>query len=333
MGWWPQSIWEPDIMPIAAFQSSPHIFMETMISMTLASQATNEIKVGSSVTEVIRRHPAMLAQSIITLDHVSKGRTILGLGAGEAENITPYGIDFSKPVSKLEEALEIIKLLWNSEQGETIDYEGEFWELEDAVFDLPLYDGEQPPIWLGAHGPRMLKITAKYADGWLPTMLSPEEYDERVSIIENEMENQDRDTSEITKGLFASIIIGESEDECLEILDTPAVKSRCLAIPAEIYEEEGASHPLGDDIYGLTDFIPAEYSKEEVMEAIEKVPLSVVKRSYLYGTVDGIIEEIEKYREKGLEHLVFWNETFFSDPEKLSSSYKLLGEIVEYYKE
>lgn len=332
MGWWPQSIWTPEIMPISSFQPSPHIFMETMISMTLAAQATEGIKVGSSVTEVIRRHPAMLAQSIVTLDHVSKGRTILGLGAGEAENITPYGMDYSKPVSRLEEALEIINILWDSEQGETIDYNGEFWQLEDAVFDLPLYDGEQPPIWLGAHGPRMLRLTAKYADGWLPGQLDLKRYRKRLTKIKKEMKKEGRNFSELTAGLFTSIIIGEDRGECLEIMNTPGIKARCLLLPSEVYEEEGIPHPLGEDVYGPTDLIPSRLSKEETLEAIESVPLSVAKKAYLYGSVDDIIGCLEDYVDEGMEHLVFWNETFFGDPEKLSSSYKLLGNVVDYLK-
>ncbi len=332
MGWWPQSIWTPEIMPIASFQESPHIFMDTMISMTLAANSTEELRVGSAVTEVMRRHPAMLAQSILTVDHVSQGRAILGIGAGEAENITPYGLEFSKPVSRLEEALEIIKILWESESGETIDYDGEFWELQDAVFDLPLYDGEEPPIWLGAHGPRMLGLTAKYGDGWLPTQLPPEEYEERLSKIKSMMKEEGRDPSELTAGFFASIIIGEDEEECLEIMDTPAIKSRCLALPAEVYEEFGATHPLGEKAYGLTDYIPAELSREEVMEAVESIPLSVVKVGYLYGSEEQIIEKIEEYRDIGMEHLVFWNETLFGDPEKTKSSYRRIGRIIDYFK-
>ncbi|KXA93789.1 hypothetical protein AKJ66_01045 [candidate division MSBL1 archaeon SCGC-AAA259E22] len=332
MGWWPQSIWTPEIVEISAMQPSPHIFMETMVSMAIAAHSTEEISVGSSVTEVFRRHPAMLAQSIVTIDHISQGRTILGIGAGEGENIVPYGMEFSKPVSRLEEALEILDILWSSEQGKTIDYDGEFWSLENAVFDLPLYNGERPSIWLGAHGPRMLELTAEYGDGWLPTEMSPDDYGEKLTYIREMMEEKSRDPSEMEAGLYARIVIGDDEEECLKIMDTIPLKAQCLAAPSELFEEVGAFHPLGKGTYGLTEYIPSKLSKEEAIEAAESVPLDVAKKMYMYGTVEDIIDKIDEYRAKGLEHIVFWNLTFFGDVDKLRSSYKKIGRIINHYK-
>lgn len=334
MGIWSQSVWETDIIPVAAFQGSPSVFLETMISMTLAAQATEGIKVGSSVTEIFRRHPAMLAQSILTIDHVSEGETVLGIGAGEAENIIPYGLDFSKPVSRLEEALQIIKLLWESEPGEVINFDGEFWDLEDAVFDLPLYQDTKPEIWIGAHGSRMLELVGRYGDGWLPVMirLSVESYGKKLSRIKKVMNEEGRDPSDLTAGLFASVIIGESEEECLEIMDTPAIKSRCITIPSDVWEKVGASHPLGENSHGLTDYIPSKLSKNEVLEIIDSVPLDLVKEAYLFGTVEDVVRQIEEYIDQGLEHLVLWNETFLGDPEKFFSSEKLIDEVLKYFK-
>jgi phthiodiolone/phenolphthiodiolone dimycocerosates ketoreductase len=136
MGWFPQTIWTSEIIgPLAL--SSPHTFLETTLSIAVAASSTSRIRIGSAVTEAIRHHPAMLAQSYATLEHVTNSRVILGIGAGELENVKPYGLKYEKVASRLEEALQMIKLLWNAERDELINYDGKHFKLKDAVFELP----------------------------------------------------------------------------------------------------------------------------------------------------------------------------------------------------
>ena len=92
MGWFPQSVWTPDITPLAAFQSSPDIFFDPLVAMAAAAGATSKVTLGTAVTEALRRHPVELAQAFLTLDHLAPGRVICGLGSGEALNLLPYGI-------------------------------------------------------------------------------------------------------------------------------------------------------------------------------------------------------------------------------------------------
>ena len=92
------------------------------------------------MTEPFRRHPATLAQAFVTLDHLSKGRAILGVGSGERENTEPYGMPFVNRVSRLEEALTIVRLLWGS-GGEPVVFDGKVWTLRDALFTTLLYRG------------------------------------------------------------------------------------------------------------------------------------------------------------------------------------------------
>ena len=167
MGWHPHSIWTPDLTPFAAVQPSPHTYLEPIAMMAAVGSQTSRIKVGVAVTDLVRRNPAMVANAVLTLDHLTHGRVILGLGSGERMNIVPYGGDFSKPVGRLAEGLEVIRLLWSSDGA--IDFEGKFFKLKNAVQGLKPFGERPPPIWTAAHGPRMLEITGRLADGWLPT--------------------------------------------------------------------------------------------------------------------------------------------------------------------
>jgi phthiodiolone/phenolphthiodiolone dimycocerosates ketoreductase len=114
MGWHPNSMWTEEFTPLAAVQNSPHTHFDPLSMMAAVGAVTERIKVGVAVTDTIRRHPAMLAMEALTVDHLAGGRSILGLGSGERLNVTPYGIPFEKPVARLTEAIEVMRLLWST---------------------------------------------------------------------------------------------------------------------------------------------------------------------------------------------------------------------------
>ena len=106
VSFWPDSIWTPEFTDLATVSPSPHRHLDAMAVAAAAAVLTENVPLVTSVVDTVRRHPALLAQSALTIDHLAKGRFILGLGSGETENTVPYGFDFTKPVSRFEEALE-----------------------------------------------------------------------------------------------------------------------------------------------------------------------------------------------------------------------------------
>jgi phthiodiolone/phenolphthiodiolone dimycocerosates ketoreductase len=331
MGWFPQTIWTPEIVGLIA-NYSPHTFFETTLSIAVAASSTKKIRIGSAVTEAMRHHPAMLAQSYATLEHLTNSRVVLGIGAGELENIQPYGLKYEKMVSRMEEALQVIKLLWGSNRDELINHDGKFFKLKNAVFDLPPLLS-RPEIWIGGAGERMCKITARHADGWIPFTLDVDEYKDRLQIIKEECNRIGRDFNKIEKAIYLNLMIDESREECLRIMDTPLIKAGALLLPSTIYEKLGYKHPLGEDFYALTDYIPAKYTKEEALKAIESVPREVVKESLVWGSVEDVIDKLDKYRKAGAQTAVFWNLTFLGDPTKVKSSYSCIDQLVSHFKE
>lgn len=331
MNWFPQTIWTPEIVGMLA-QYSPHAFFETTLSIAVAASSTKRIRIGSAVTEAVRHHPAMLAQSFATLEHVSNSRVVMGIGAGELENVEPYGLKYEKVVSRLEEALQVIRLLWGSKRDELLNYDGRFFKLRDAVFELPPLD-RRPPIWIGGTGERMCRITAKYGDGWLPFTVNVEEYKERLNVIKEESNRVNRSFDEIEKGVYLNLVVDESREECLRIMEAPLIKAGALLAPADLYAKLGYKHPFGEDFYPLTDYVPARYSRNEVMRAIENVPREVVEESFLWGNVGDVINKLDEYRRVGVQTVVFWNFTLLGDPTKVKSSYSCIDQIVSHFKE
>jgi len=327
MGWHPESIWTPDVTPLASFQSNPHVYLDPVACIAAVATHTETIRLGTSVTEPIRRHPAMLANEWLTLDHFSKGRAILGIGAGEGENIVPYGMDFSKPASKFEEALRIIRLLW--ENDEPVDFDGDFWTMRRAVCGMgPHTPGRFPPIWTGAHGDRMLGITGRLADGWLPTNMPPAEYARRLGIIEAAATKEGRDFSNFTPALWAYTVVAPDHEESHRILNETLPKGFQLVLPSEEYERRGYSHPLGSGFVGLRDYIPTRLARDDALKAIGQIPEEISHDHTLHGTPDDIVAAIKEFEAVGVQHVVPWNITFLGDPSKIKESYHLLDDVL-----
>jgi phthiodiolone/phenolphthiodiolone dimycocerosates ketoreductase len=257
---------------------------------------------------------------------------ILGIGAGELENVEPYGLRYENVVSRLEEALQVIRLLWASKRDDLINYDGKFFKLKDAVFELPPLV-RRPSIWIGGVGERMCRITARYANGWLPPVANLDEYEERLKLIKEECNKRGRDFEEIERAVYLNLIIDESREECLRMLEAPLIKAGALLAPSSLYRKLGYTHPLGEDFYALTDYIPTKYAREEVIKAIEHVPLEVVKECFLWGNVGDVVDKLDKYRKAGAQTSVFWNFTFLGDVAKVRSSYSCIDQVVSYFKE
>ena len=331
MNWFPDAIWTPDIVNIASFLKNPHDIYNVFPVMTVIASNTKKVSIGTGVTETFRHHPALLAHLIITLDHISKGRIILGIGSGEGENVRPYGIKWEKPVSRLEESIKIIKLLWKSDKK--VNFDGKFWKLNDAVLTLKPYRKKKiPPIWIGAHGPKMLELTGKLGDGWLPFNLSLEDYKESLEKIQTHAKTEGRNSDEITPSIALSVITDENGEECDKMLESPLAKNQLLIASSKYFQRYGIEHPLGDDFNGLYDFIPTKYDKNTLLEAYDKIPLKMCKDYYLNGTPDEIIEKVEKYINIGAKHIIFYQVASVCDIMKVQSSYICLKKVLDYFK-
>lgn len=294
----PDSLWTPEFTDAAALSHSPHRNLDAMTIMAFVAALTSKVPLATAVTDTIRRHPVVLAQTALTLSHLSKGRFILGLGCGERENTVPYGMSFDKIVGRFEEALEVITLLW-SRQG-PIDYEGKYFRLEKARLDAELYEGKPPPIWIGAGGPRMLGLTGRYASGWWPpTVTTPEDYAEKLGIIRESAERWGRDPDAIVPAAFFPTYIGD-EEELEEVLESPFVKAIVLQWPGAEMRRIGHRHPLGDDWKGFLDFEPAKFPRERVMDVVSQIPAQVLRDYSPTGTPKEVARRLKAYVDAGL---------------------------------
>lgn len=328
MGWVPDAIWNTEWTALAAAQANPHVYFEPLTLMGAAGAATERIRVGVCVTDTIRRHPALLAQELLTVDHLARGRAILGLGSGERMNVEPYGLEWRKPVGRLEEALEVIRLLWGS-GGRPVSFDGSFFRLEDAVLGLEPYEGSPPPIWLAAHGPRMLEITGRLADGWLPTNITPETYAEKLAAIRRAAEGAGRDPDAIVPSMLAYVLAAPDEEALERMCANPLTRILFAAvdISAETYERHGSTSPWAGR-GGFDSFVPTRVPVAEVERVAAHIPAGVVRDSTLHGTPEQIAARVRTFQEAGLRDVVLWNITPFADPSLAGYSFGAMREVM-----
>ena len=299
----PKALWEKSFTWAAGENESPHEFFDMQTLLGCMAPRAGRMAVGVAVTEPIRRHPVVLAQAMVTLSHLSKRAPILGIGSGERENIEPYGLPFTNPVSRLEEALQVLRLCFHGKGP--LNFEGTYYSLRDAVFDLKSPKGRTPQIWVGALGPRMLELTGRYGDGWYPLgLLTAQEYGEKLEAIRSAARAAGRRPDDVLPAFQPYVVIAPTREEAEQMLELRTIKFFGLLAPAASWAKAGLTHPFGPDFKGNVDFLPETYTRAELDEAIARVPVEAAKVGLFVGTPDDVVEQLRPFVDAGMRYVV-----------------------------
>jgi F420-dependent oxidoreductase-like protein len=194
------SAWDCDHLIQPSRPTGPYFEAWTLLAGLAAR--TERIRIGVLVSSNTFRHPALLAKAAMTLDHISNGRLEVGLGAGwyEPEHAM-FGLDFPQPrelVGRFKEAVEIVDGML---RNDTTTYDGHYYRAHEAPMrPLPIQK-PRPPLLLGAHKSRMLRIVAQYADDW-NSFGTVDEMRERNAILDEHCAAIGRDPKTIVRSLY-----------------------------------------------------------------------------------------------------------------------------------
>ncbi len=182
--------------------------------MAALAARTSGVTLGTLVTNTAFRNPALLARIIDTVDDISGGRLVVGLGAGDfATEHRAFGYGFERPIARFEEALSVIRPLL---RGETLTHQGEFYRTEGASLMPKSLRAEGPPIMIGLlrGGPRMLRLVAQYADQWncmLPFSDSRvASYVAAWAQVSAACEKHDRDPATLARNVTVGVSLNDS---------------------------------------------------------------------------------------------------------------------------
>jgi len=314
------TIWFPDHVVFMAKRLTPEVWSV----ITAASTQTSSIHFGN-VGDAHRMHPAIYAQRMATINHISQGRCFICLGYGEKMNLDPYGIKWNKPLSRVVETVKVMRALWS---GEPVSFDGEFYNLENAELQITPEFGNGVPVYIAATGPRALRVAGEYGDGWVTNAMPPRLFKEKSEAVDEGAKNRDKSLGQIEKTLFIFISIAENQDEAYSSIEP--VK-HALVWP-ELLSQAGYDIEIDDEYKGFeyTKIMPNDaemlrkfremgqkyYSREIVMDFI------------IAGSKEDVIRKMESYIEAGVDH--FFLRDFSPDKEK---SFEVLSkEILPYFR-
>lgn len=192
------SLWMSDHMVKTFKPDAPYRDSVTLLSAL--AEVTQKAYLGNLVMSNTFRHPAVLVRQLLALDEISRGRLIVGIGAGwyQAEHQI-FGIPYPKrPISMLDSSLRIITTLLRNEATQRLEVDGYLPIQHAIVRPRPI---KQPPIMVGGHGKLVIQVAAQHADMW-NSFGTPEEMRERVTFLNECLEDIDRDPASVEKSLY-----------------------------------------------------------------------------------------------------------------------------------
>ena len=296
----------------------------------LASQ-TERIKIGSSIFQMPARTPAMTAMTAATLDQLSNGRMLLGIGSSGPQVAEGWhGQPFANQLQRTREYVEILR---KALARERLEYKGE-------IYELPLPDGpgkalklmiapvqERMPIYIAAIGPKNTTLTGEIADGWLPTFFSPEHVAEFRTLLEEGAARAGNG-----KQIDESFDIAPNVNLCI---DDDIDKARDQVRPLLALYVGGMGSRKKNFYNALVQRYGFEDAAKEVQdlyldgkkdEAAAALPAELIDRTSLVGPKERIKERLEVYREAGVGTLVATPTVF--DPEARKRMIREIAEMV-----
>ena len=252
------SVWVGD-----SITSKPR--MEPLTAMAAIAARTHRVKIGTAVMLTALRHPVHLAHAVATVDNISNGRIILGVGAGRGDHQmyidehTAVGIPIKERVKRMEEGLALLRALWTQPQ---VTSEGQFYPLHEVALE-PKPVQRPVPIWVSSNLVKSgLRRVAKMGDAWITNIPTPEDYRSCWQTIREHAEQIGRDPASILQCLYISVNLNTDEEALRE----------------------------GDQ------FMQAYYSRP--YESVSKQLLCV------FGPPEKCIEAILRYREEGAAYFI-----------------------------
>jgi alkanesulfonate monooxygenase SsuD/methylene tetrahydromethanopterin reductase-like flavin-dependent oxidoreductase (luciferase family) len=205
---------------------------EPLTLLAAIAGATERVRLGTAVLLPLLRRPVQLAHVLATVDRVSDGRLIVGAGPGAdvpgtREELAAVGMSSERRVSTMLDALDLCRRLWRGEEPGM--------DLQPA----PKTPGG-PPVWIGAHGPRLLRAVGSRFDGWLPFSPTPAEYANGLSAVHEAAKRAGRDVSSITPGVYLTLAVARDPQQAAADFD--AYIRGYYGVPGEVMARAQASH-------------------------------------------------------------------------------------------
>lgn len=307
--WWPREMWTEENTPLASMIADIDSFPDAL-AMGAVSAATNpEIGVSVSI-DAIRRGPAELMQTMLTIGNLAQGTApILQLGAGELKQMKPFGWKRSEGLKRLEDHFRYIEAFWGTDEPVTM--EGNHWSFDQAWIGGA--KGTRPRVWGLGGGPKLLDLTTSYADGFCTVAPSvwttPERAAQEIGKLKEVLEQKGRDPEAFDFGIWPLMILhDEGQEELVEAALENALIKWLVAVFGRInqadWEREGIAPPMPADWHYAMKLLPIRWTAEEVAAVVKDVSREMIEKSLFIGTPAQVAETMRAYVDAGVTWLM-----------------------------
>jgi 5,10-methylenetetrahydromethanopterin reductase len=296
-------VWVPD-------ESPSHPYRDVIVTLTVIALKTKKVKIGTCVCNPYTRNPVLLAVALASVNEISNGRVILGIGAGGSMTLSPLDIKmWKKPLTAVRDAVEVSRRLFT---GETVDFDGEFVKARGIrLFSKP----RRVPIYLAARGPKMLSLTGEIADGvFVDTTVDHLGY--ALRYIAEGARKAGRNLGEIDVGNNVPISISSDEKEARELVK-PYVTFRVAYSPTHALELSGIKRTEQDAVREVFRSRGMERAKDFVTDRM-------VDAFAITGSPESCMNKCLSRMKAGITHLIF-TEPFGPDPKV---ALRIIGEEI-----
>lgn len=266
-------------------------YYNVYVLLALTAKRTNNIMIGTGVTNPLTRHPVITASAIATIDELSSGRALLGMGAGGTATMVALGLDVKRPVWKLKVVVSILRQLL---RGESVTISDGLYPMQDVRMNIP--QGRKIPIYIAGRGPRILEAGGLLADGVIAGagLFTPRAMEYARNNIMKGARESGRDLKEIDIIAWAYTSVS---DVCQKAIE-PIAKFAYLTVrsaPIEVWLPTGLDISFAEKI--KREAVP------ELQEIARRTPKSILNQFGLAGTPSDCCRRIEEMEEAGINHL------------------------------
>ncbi|MFB6172253.1 MAG: LLM class flavin-dependent oxidoreductase [Haloarculaceae archaeon] len=259
-----------------------------LMALAAAARETDDVRLGSGVANVFSRTPTLLGMSAATLDRLSNGRAVLGVGVSSKPVVgTWHGQSFDRPLRRLREAIEVVRDVLD---GGTVHYEGEIFEVGPYTMAL---DAGDVPIYNGAMGPTNRRLTAEFCDGWLPGFVPADRLADLASEMADDAAAADREPPTVAPWVPTAV----AEDA-----DHAARRAREL-----VAHEMAMGYNEGMERYGFREEADRAFERFRAGDragAAEAIPAEMVDTFAVYGTPETVRARYERLLASGADVVV-----------------------------
>jgi F420-dependent oxidoreductase-like protein len=235
--------------------------LECWSVLTGLAASTHHLRLGPLVLGNLYRHPAVVANMAATIDHISNGRFVLGLGAGwQLNEHAAYGIDLPPTkvlLDRFEEACGVIRSLLHEERT---TFEGAHYRITDAPCEPKPVQRTLPICVAGRGEKRTMRIAAKFGDEW-NAWTTPDDFRHKVGVLERHCEDVGRDPTAIKRSTQGIVFLSTDESWLAQFRDGPPDRPALVGTPAELVEQVEAYRAVGVDELIIPDWMMGSRSR------------------------------------------------------------------------